>query len=68
MAKSKKTVIPEMDNVAYRMDAEGFDYCFRSYSDFQYVHDKKFHKLREAYCEAANKLEKYVKAHAGESS
>jgi hypothetical protein len=58
---------PEIDEqeeekraVAIRMKQEGFDYCFRLYSDFEEIEDREFHKLREAYIDAANKLEKYV--------
>lgn len=46
--------------VAYKMDAEGFDYCFRHYSYFKEVKDAEFHKLREAYIQAADALEQYV--------
>lgn len=46
--------------VVYRMDAESFDYCWRSYSNFEEIKDKKFHKLRKAYVDAANAIEKYV--------
>jgi len=46
------------------MDQEGFDYCFRNYSDFDEVKDTEFHKLREAYIAAANALEEYVNANS----
>ncbi len=42
------------------IDCEGFDYAFRHYSSFDKIKDKEFHKLRQAYVEAANKLEEYI--------
>jgi hypothetical protein len=44
-----------------RMDQEGFDYCWRHYSNFKEIKDQKFHELRESYIKAANELEDYVK-------
>ena len=49
------------ENVSYRMDAEGFHYCFQSYSDFEEIDDEGFHKLREEYLHISNKLREYVK-------
>lgn len=46
--------------VAYRMTGEGFDYCWRAYSNFEEIKDDKFHELRKTYVEAADALEKYV--------
>ena len=43
-----------------KMKEEGFDYCFRKYSTFEEIDDPEFHKLREAYCNEADKLESYV--------
>lgn len=50
----------QWENVAYRMDEEGFHYCFDSYSSFAEIQDPEFHRLREAYLRAAQKLEDYV--------
>lgn len=50
----------ELDYVRGCVDNEGFDYAFRHYSDFADVRDVKFHKLREAYIKAAEKLEGYL--------
>lgn len=47
--------------VVYRMTGESFDYCWRSYSNFEDIKDDKFHELRRAYIEAACALEKHVK-------
>lgn len=44
------------------IENEGFDYGFIHYTDFkEEVKDEGFHKLREEYIEARNKLAKYVK-------
>ena len=50
--------------VSMTMEAEGFDYCFRSYSQWEEVRDAKFHKLRQAYLDAAEALESYVKTNS----
>lgn len=50
----------DMNLVADSIDGEGFDYCFRSYSDFKEIRDKKFHELRQAYIDAAEDLEEYT--------
>jgi hypothetical protein len=47
--------------VNYRMDAEGFHYCFKHYSSFEEIEDEKFHGLRKRYLEVANHLETYVR-------
>ena len=47
-------------NVAYRMDVEGFHYCFEYYSSFEEITDPEFHRLREAYLAAAEALEAHV--------
>ncbi len=44
--------------------SEGFDYSFRDYSSFDEVKDKEFHKLRNAYKNAANKLENFLREQA----
>ena len=54
----KKT---DLEDVIYRIGSDGFDYCFRDYSDFEEVKDKKFHELRVAYEKSAQKLEGYLK-------
>lgn len=44
----------------YKVDNEGFDYCFIHYSDFSEVNDPEFHRLREKYVEAHNALWDYL--------
>ena len=46
--------------VADCVENEGFDYCFKNYSDFAEVKDEKFHELRKAYLEARAALVAYV--------
>lgn len=50
----------ELDDVRATIDSEGFDYAFRYYSEFRPIKDRKFHRLREAYIEAAAALAQYV--------
>lgn len=52
--------LEKFQNVEYRMDTEGFHYCFANYSSFQKIEDNEFHKLREAYLTASRNLEIYV--------
>lgn len=57
---SREELLEGLINVQYRMDAEGFHYCFSNYSSFEEVKDEEFHKLREDYLSSAEQLEKYV--------
>lgn len=57
---SAEDLLEEFKMVSYRMDAEGFHYCFKRYSSFGEVEDEEFHRLRLAYLSAADELEKYV--------
>ena len=55
--------IEEMENwekVSYRMDAEGFHYCFKHYSSFEEIKDENFHKLIKEYLEISDKIKEYV--------
>ena len=54
----------ELENweaVRYRMDDEGIDYCFESYSRFEEIKDEEFHKLRLEFLESMKKIREYVK-------
>ena len=51
----------EIDDLRYRIDAEGFDYCFTGYSNWDEISDEEFQRLRKAYCDAADALKKYLK-------
>ena len=52
--------LADWEECQYRMDNEGFHYCFRHYSNFPEIKDKQFHKLRRAYLKAAELLENYI--------
>jgi hypothetical protein len=56
-------MITTFNDVQAKIENEGFDYCFRDYSDFKDVKDEEFHKLRLAYKKAADVLEQYVEDH-----
>lgn len=66
--RSTITVIPSNDKtdpdlwsaVKYRMESEGFDYCFLHYSKWDDIKDQQFHKLRVDYIKAVKTLEKYI--------
>jgi hypothetical protein len=53
--------LEEFQDVRYRMGAEGFHYCFESYSSFEEIKDEKFHDLRNEYLRVSKELENYVK-------
>lgn len=53
----------ERDNwevLNFKMESEGFDYCFRKYSNWGEIEDETFHTLRETYNQVASQLETYV--------
>ena len=58
--------MPNLSEVKYRMEDEGMDYCFQSYSHWDEIKDEKFHRLRNAYLDAAEALERYVKDNSNE--
>jgi guanylate kinase len=53
--------LENLQMVQYRMNQEGFHYCFKHYSSFNEIEDEKFHQLRNQYLESAKLLEDYVK-------
>ena len=52
--------LEKFEMVRYRMENEGFHYCFKNYSSFKEVQDGKFHELRRKYLEISQELEEYV--------
>jgi regulator of replication initiation timing len=52
--------LEEIEMVRYRMEEEGFHYCFKHYSSFEDVDDDEFHRLRNKYLEVSEDLETYV--------
>lgn len=61
--------IQDPDDFCYvqnKMENEGFHYCFEGYSNWDDIHDKQFHVLRENYKRSAKELEDYVDLKATE--
>lgn len=54
--------LEKYENVLYRIEHEGFHYCFDSYSNFDEIEDIEFHRLREAYLKTSRDLESYLEA------
>ena len=52
--------LEKFEMVRYRMENEGFHYCFKHYSSFKEVEDDKFHELRRKYLEISHEIEEYV--------
>ena len=50
----------EWNMVRYRMDNEGIDYCFESYSTFEEIKDEKFHELRLQFLKSLKEIQNYV--------
>jgi hypothetical protein len=46
--------------VEYRMDNEGLDYCFESYSRFEEIKDEEFHRLRNNFLTSMKEIREYV--------
>ena len=46
--------------VEYRMDNEGLDYCFESYSRFDEIKDEEFHRLRNNFLTSMKEIREYV--------
>lgn len=44
----------------YRIDEEGFDYCFNGYSSWVEIKDERFHKLRLEYLESVKSMKEYI--------
>lgn len=50
----------QLDILLFKIDNEGFDYTFESYSDWSEIEDEEFHKLRKAYLKVRKKLEDHI--------
>ena len=48
------------ESVQYRMDEEGFDYCFESYSHWDEIKDEEFHRLRREFLKTMVELRDYI--------
>jgi SMC interacting uncharacterized protein involved in chromosome segregation len=63
MKPNIKKLEEDLDNfkaVKYRMNNEGIDYCFESYSSFEEIEDEEFHKLRQEFLDSMKKIRSYV--------
>lgn len=58
--KEKTKELSRWEEVQYRMNNEGFDYCFLNYSSFREIEDKEFHRIRTEYVEASYALRNYI--------
>ena len=47
-------------SVQYRMDEEGFDYCFEHYSRWDEIKDEEFHRLRLGFLQSMEDLRNYI--------
>ena len=47
-------------SVQYRMDEEGFDYCFENYSNWDEIKDEEFHRLRLGFLQHMKELREYI--------
>jgi hypothetical protein len=47
-------------SVQYRMDDEGFDYCFEHYSRWDEIKDEEFHRLRLGFLQYMKELREYI--------
>ena len=52
--------LDKWEAVRYRMNAEGMEYCFRSYSSFEEIEDEEFHLKREKLINLMVEMEEYV--------
>lgn len=50
----------DLDKVREDIEAEGFDYAFTGYSDYDEIQDGEFHRLREEFLAARKKLVEYL--------
>ena len=48
------------ESVQYRMDEEGFDYCFENYSHWDEIKDEEFHRLRLEFLKSMKELREYI--------
>ena len=46
--------------VQSKMNNEGFDYCWRCYSNFNEIKNDEFHELRRQYIKSSELLENYI--------
>lgn len=52
--------LEDWEAVKYRMENEGIDYCFESYSDWDEIKDEEFHRLRLGFLQYMKEIREYV--------
>ena len=52
--------LDKWESVRYRMNDEGMEYCFRSYSSFDEIEDEDFHFKREKLIAMMVEMEEYI--------
>jgi hypothetical protein len=57
---TNKVDIEDWGRLKYRMEEEGIEYCFKHYSSWEEIDDKKFHELRIKLIEVMTELENYI--------
>ena len=55
------------ESIFYRMDDEGFHYCFHGYSDWKEIKDDELHRLIGEYTKSAKNLKEYINSKYNES-
>jgi hypothetical protein len=48
------------ENVRYRMDTEGIEYCFTKYSSFEEIQDEEFHLKRKKLIDLMWEMRMYI--------
>ena len=48
------------ESVKYRIENEGIDYCFESYSNWDEIKDEEFHRLRLGFLQYMKEIREYV--------
>lgn len=56
----EETDLEKWESVQYRMDEEGFDYCFEGYSHWTEIKDQEFHRLRKQFLNSMEELRNYI--------
>lgn len=52
--------LEDWEAVKYRIQNEGIDYCFESYSNWDEIKDEEFHRLRLGFLQYMKEIREYV--------
>ena len=55
-----KTELENWESVQYRINEEGFEYCFKGYSDWKEIKDENFHELRLGFLKSMEDISEYI--------